>query len=53
MRNGLNDQDGALTAWEAAIASDPTNEIAARGLLEPARRMISHASRGATFRCPT
>ena len=34
VRNGLNDQDGALTAWEAAIASDSTNEIAARGLLE-------------------
>jgi tetratricopeptide (TPR) repeat protein len=34
VRHGLGDQSGALTAWESAIASDATNETAARGLLD-------------------
>src|SRR5258708_2592519 len=34
VRRGLGDHDGALDAWESAIAADPNNEAAARELLD-------------------
>jgi tetratricopeptide (TPR) repeat protein len=33
VRHGLGDEGGALSAWESAVAADPNNESAARGLL--------------------